>query len=298
MKQTALMATDARFQLLRFLEATGDPNAAADREKFLEALAKNKLPRLAERGKLFQLASRVSQVGAADAKARLKLIDDIAAFIKEGDLTQERVELATTPPDILAQLGDTETATKALEAFAKAFESRKDERLADLIEQLRASGRRYGLVGNSMVLKGKSLDGKDFNIDDLKGKVVLVDYWATWCRPCIQEMPHVRHLYEAYHDKGFEVVGISLDEKKEVLQAFLESEKLPWVQLYPEGGAGTWDNPFAKYYGISSIPTAILINREGKVVSLEAIGPELDKQLEKLLGPAPVKSEKPETKPN
>ena len=286
---TALMAVDLRYQILTVLEARGDENAAADRLKYIETLTKSKLPKVAERGRIYTLAARVTQLGEMKADARQKLIDDIAAFIREGEPTQERVELATTPPELLAQLGDNELAAKALETFAVAFESRKDDRVADLVAQLRATGRRYGLVGKPMELKAKTVDGADFDVKSLKGKVVLVDFWATWCGPCMQEMPHVRELYEGYNKKGFEVVGISLDHKREVLQAFLASEKLPWVQIYAdaEGDAG-WGNPVAKHYGISAIPTAILIGKDGNVISLNAVGRELDRLLEKELG-APEK---------
>ncbi|HVJ87317.1 MAG TPA: TlpA disulfide reductase family protein [Caulifigura sp.] len=303
-EQTAMMAIDFRFQILQALERFGDESAAADRQKFAESLATSKLPRVVERGKVFVLAGRVQSLGELKGDARQKVIDDIAAYVQDGEITTERVELASAVPELLAnQLGDLELAGKAADSFALAFEARKDDRLVDLIEQLRATGRRYGLVGNAMEVKGKTVDGKDFNLESLKGKVVLVDFWATWCGPCIQEMPHVRDLYTGYHSKGFEVVGISLDHKKEVLQSFLEAEKVPWIQLYADNeGNGGWGNPIAKHYGISAIPTAILIGKDGKVISLNAVGRELTRLLEKELGPrdekAPAEGDKDAPKGN
>jgi len=243
---------------------------------------------------VYSLAARVSSLGEMKTEARQKLIDDIAAFIKAGDVTEERFQLAQMTGELLSQLGDNELAAKALDTFASAFESRNDTRLVDLINQFRGTGRRFGLVGKPMKVEGKTVDGKDFNIESLKGKVVLVDFWATWCGPCLQEMPHVSDMYESYHAKGFEVVGVSLDEKREVLQEFLKENKIPWVQLYSDSDGTTgWSNPIAKYYGISGIPTAILIGQDGNVVSLDARAGELTKLLEKLLGPPEAKAAAP-----
>jgi thiol-disulfide isomerase/thioredoxin len=293
-EQTAVMASDFRFQLLQVLERFGDETAAADRQKFVETLTKSKNPKIADRGTMYSIAGRISGIGEMKTDARKKLVDDVAAYIRAGDVSQERVEMAQATAELLSQLGETELASKALETFATALESKKDERLGDTVERMRGTGRRYGLVGKPMEVKGKTVDGKDFNLESLKGKVVLVDFWATWCGPCIEEMPHVDQLYRGYHSKGFEVVGISLDDKKEVLQEFLSANKVPWVQLFSDtDGTTGWSNPIAKHYGISGIPTAILIGKDGNVVSLDARAGELTKQLEKLLGPPDVKAEEP-----
>jgi thiol-disulfide isomerase/thioredoxin len=184
-------------------------------------------------------------------------------------------------------MGEQQAAVAAYEAFAKALEARKEERLAGLVEGLRGAARLAGLVGNSIEIKGTTIDGKSFDISQWKGKVVLVDFWATWCGPCIGELPNVKQNYDLYHSKGFEVVGISLDDDPEKLKEFLVQEHIQWPTLFPtdETQRG-WENPIARHYGISGIPTVILVNQEGKVVTLDARGPALGEQLAKLLGPA------------
>ena len=137
-----------------------------------------------------------------------------------------------------------------------------------------------GLLGNPIDLSGKLVDGSDFDWEAYRGKVVLVDFWATWCGPCIAEAPNVRKNYDLYHDRGFEVVGISLDSKKSALDAYIKKEQVPWVNLF-EDGAG-WKHPMAVKYGVGAIPTVFLVDRDGEVVSLPR-GAELGNQLRLLL---------------
>lgn len=117
------------------------------------------------------------------------------------------------------------------------------------------------------------LDGNPISLADYRGKVVLLDFWAVWCGPCLGEIPRIKAVYEKYHDKGFDVIGVSLDEDETVLREFIAEKEIPWRQILDGGG---FDGTFAKQYGVHSIPAPFLVDREGKVISVKARGPLLD----------------------
>ncbi|MBR5759804.1 MAG: TlpA family protein disulfide reductase, partial [Thermoguttaceae bacterium] len=127
-----------------------------------------------------------------------------------------------------------------------------------------------------MLVEGLFLDGKEIKWEEYRGKVVLIDFWATWCGPCRAEIPNVKALYEKYHDAGFEVVGYSVDEDLDVLREFEENEKLPWKTMSEKlsmDKKNDKDEPVYKnlsaYYGVNAIPTMILVGKDGKAIDTE-----------------------------
>lgn len=160
------------------------------------------------------------------------------------------------------------------------------EEFKERAKLFRKAAHRLSLVGNEMIVAGKLLDGTVLDMDAKKGKVVLVEFWATWCHPCVKEMPYVQRLYEAYHEKGLEIVGVSLDKDVDVLKAFLEQRKIPWENMLDTDteaeGLTMWE-----YYAAEGIPTMILIGRNGKVISTNARDVELKRLLEEQLGAMP-----------
>jgi peroxiredoxin len=106
--------------------------------------------------------------------------------------------------------------------------------------------------------------GNPLSISKYKGKIVLVDFWATWCEPCIViTLPEIQKAYEKYHEQGFEVVGISLDEKKEKLEAFTKEHKMPWPEFFD---GKRWENKLATKYGVAQTPSGYLLDRGGKII--------------------------------
>jgi thiol-disulfide isomerase/thioredoxin len=128
-------------------------------------------------------------------------------------------------------------------------------------------------------LKFVSMDGKEVDLSKMNSKVVLIDFWATWCGPCVKEIPNVLKSYEKFHGKGFEIVGISLDQDKAKLESFIKDKGMTWVQYFDGKG---WKNEISTRYGINSIPAMWLVNKKGIVVSTDARG-KLDELVEKYL---------------
>ncbi len=126
----------------------------------------------------------------------------------------------------------------------------------------------------------KDLDGKPLSIANYKGKVVLLDFWATWCGPCVAELPNVLETYEKHHAAGFEIIGISLDQEREKLTSFIEKKKMPWQQYFDGKG---WENKLAETYGIQSIPATFLLNGEGKIIGKDLRGEALEAAVAKAL---------------
>lgn len=127
------------------------------------------------------------------------------------------------------------------------------------------------------------LNGKPLSLSQFKGKVVLVDFWATWCPPCVAEMPRIIATYQKYHDKGFEVIGISLDRDKAELLKYIEKNKIAWPQHFDSGKAP--GESLAEKYGAEAIPTTFLIGADGKIIAATTgpMGDALEEHLAKLL---------------
>lgn len=123
-------------------------------------------------------------------------------------------------------------------------------------------------------------NGKDLALSNLRGKVVLIDFWASWCGPCRKEIPNVKRCYEKYKAKGFEIYGVSLDKERDDWIEAISSEGLTWPQV---SDLKFWESVAVRTYAVQSIPYTVLIDREGKIIATDLRGADLDKKLAEVL---------------
>lgn len=178
-------------------------------------------------------------------------------------------------------------------ALAKEFEGKEKEALTyyrsvrdsfegnEVGEKAAGAVRRLESVGRQIELVGTTLDGRKFQLSKFRGRPVLIHYWATWCEPCKQDMKLINRLMARYKRAGLTPVGINVDARKEDAEAFLSTNRLPWIQLFEEGGLES--SRLSKAFGVQTLPTMMLIDKTGKVVEHNITAAQLDDAIDAML---------------
>ncbi|MCM2373089.1 TlpA disulfide reductase family protein [Aporhodopirellula aestuarii] len=187
-----------------------------------------------------------------------------------------------------------ETAQAKLQlALSKEFEGNEKDALklykevatdfsgTDTAERAAGAVVRLQSVGRVVELEGHTIQGKSFRLSQMRGRPIVLHYWATWCEPCKQDMKRLRGLQARYQRAGLQLVGVNIDNSRDQAIAYLKENSVPWIQLYEDGGLE--GSPLAKQFGVQTLPTMMLIDSKGRVVRHNVGEAELDEELAELL---------------
>ncbi|QDU31594.1 Thiol:disulfide interchange protein TlpA [Anatilimnocola aggregata] len=277
-----LLAIENKLAILHTAACNDDAIADEQLKEFVAALKDDTRPRVARETAFYLQERKVLDAAALTPEECAKLLPELQAYYGKEKLAAKHLRMASGTVELINKLADGDAREKHFTEFGTLFAKSSSKELARYGKKLaqKPETKESDLVGKPLELVGNLADGTPFAWEKYRGKVVIVDFWATWCGPCRKEMPNVKALREKLKDKGFEVVGVSVDKDEEALATYLEENEIPWETL-----AGEEAGELATKYGVRGIPTMMLVDQQGNVVAvahnIAALAPQAEKLLAK-----------------
>lgn len=247
-------------------------------EKLIELKAQTNNPKLSDDER--QLAQKqLIEIAGERRQECLKFIDDelpspaVLAALSELDVNRDKDHFVKVKEGLKSNFSHTYYYKMVDQQIQKTNQPKQERQQPNT---------KYGAGMEAPQISMQNPKGETMNLSDLRGKVVMIDFWASWCGPCRRENPHVVEAYKKYNKEGFEVFSVSLDKQVDKWEQAIEKDGLLWP--YHVSDLLGWQNAAAQNYGVSSIPHTVLVGRDGKIIATHLRGSALSAQLSEIFG--------------
>lgn len=225
-----------------------------------------------------EIFGNMEKLYEGDGDALQPLLKSLNTFLTQGEPGPQQLRVAMFATRILEATGEYKAAQDMMRGVKTRF-AKADKDLADAATEFYDQmSKRYAILGSPLKIEAKLSDGEALDWSKYQGKVVLVDFWATWCKPCVEELPNLQKLHESYHKHGFEILGVNADENVNKFKTFVHERQLPWPNI-----AGKESEKLIEQFNVDVFPTTFLVGRDGKVAYINLRGPWLKSRLAALM---------------
>ena len=272
------IAVVTNLDVLHSKACLGDEGCEKQLRSFAKRVTNLKRKKVASYVAFLTLEAKTMETEELDEKALEKLLSEVHTFSAKTKLTQRHLRLASNTVGVINRIVDGDKREAHFKKFGDLFAKSSYRRLSRYGKALAKAKAGSSALGKMIEVKGATALGDQFDVKAYRGKYVIVDFWATWCGPCVREIPNLKRIYKTLKSKSLEVAAVNLDRDPKALTKFLDEKKIGWVNIIGDDAKA-----IARKYQVAAIPTVMLVDPKGKIIHVGHRLNEVEKKLQKLL---------------